>query len=373
MPGDALVGRLTLRPGGVPPIVCERPMVRAALMHRLTAGRRASLLPDLIATVFALGGTAQRATARRAVRAALGAHDDARARTHDGCMLALYTAREHLQRLALDVPARAPQPGVAPDTAWLRDAPVLALPAQGPGPSDLALDDVQAGMPSWLERRLLGMPAARWLEGWQGDPAGWLQQWCEGRAHPVARWLAAAAAPARAIALPCRPLGLLDEGEAGLCGLGATLAGDADFAERPCWQGAPAETGPWTRRGHTLAPATPWERLGARLADLARIALGARLDYGALQLQPGEGIAWSEMSRGLLVHWVRLEPQARSRDAAHAQTYRVLAPTEWNFHPDGGLGAALRAQRLDETQARLAALALDPCIEFDVAACSCTR
>lgn len=373
MPGDALVGRLTLRPGAVPAIVCARPMVGAALMRRLTAGRRASLLPDLIATVFTLGGTAQRATARRAVRAALGAHDDARTRTHDGCMLALYTAREHLQRLALDVPTRAPYGGVAPDAGWLRDAPVLALPAQGPGPSDLALDDVQAGLASWLERRLLGMPAAHWLERWQADPAGWLQQWSEGRAHPVARWLAAAAASAQSIALPGRRLDLLDAGEAGLRSLAATLAGEPDFAERPTWQGAPAETGPWTRRGYALAVATPWERLGARLADVARIALGGRLGYGALQVQPGEGIAWSEMSRGLLVHWVRLEPGAPQPDAARAEAYRVLAPTEWNFHPDGALGAALGANRLDETQARLAAVALDPCIEFDVAARACTR
>ena len=50
-----------------------------------------------------------------------------------------------------------------------------------------------------------------------------------------------------------------------------------------------------------------------------------------------------------------------------AAAYRVLAPTEWNFHPHGALAEALRSRRLDATQARLAAAALDPCIHFDIA------
>jgi coenzyme F420-reducing hydrogenase alpha subunit len=91
------------------------------------------------------------------------------------------------------------------------------------------------------------------------------------------------------------------------------------------------------------------------------------LACGALALAPGEGIAWTEMSRGLLMHWVRLEEGARQPDTARVALYRVLAPTEWNFHPRGALGLALAAGRLDAAAARLAALALDPCIRFDVA------
>jgi hypothetical protein len=68
----------------------------------------------------------------------------------------------------------------------------------------------------------------------------------------------------------------------------------------------------------------------------------------------------------LLVHWIRLEDGPRQADAARAQSYRVLAPTEWNFHPDGALARALREGRLDAERTRLAAVALDPCIGFDV-------
>jgi hypothetical protein len=72
------------------------------------------------------------------------------------------------------------------------------------------------------------------------------------------------------------------------------------------------------------------------------------------------------MSRGLLMHWVRLEEEARQPDTARAAIYRVLAPTEWNFHPLGALGDALAAGRLDAAAARLAALALDPCVSLRV-------
>ena len=110
-----------------------------------------------------------------------------------------------------------------------------------------------------------------------------------------------------------------------------------------------------------------WHRLGARLADLVHLALGDGLACGACTLGPGEGIAWTEMSRGLLVHWVRLEDGPQAPDTARAAAYRVLAPTEWNFHPHGALAEALRSRRLHAAQARLAAAALDPCIRFDIA------
>jgi hypothetical protein len=47
---------------------------------------------------------------------------------------------------------------------------------------------------------------------------------------------------------------------------------------------------------------------------------------------------------------------------------RVLAPTEWNFHPQGALAQALSALRGDDAaaQAARAAVAFDPCVEFSV-------
>jgi hypothetical protein len=352
---DGVAGRLLLRPGASPAVACERPAVGAALLDRLTQGRRASLLPDLLASLFSLCAQTQRRTSRRAVAAALGrpAADDPGAALEN----AMHVAREHLQRLALELPVLAA--GVPAQPQWLRDAPVLALPPAAAGARTLA--DIAGALPGWLERRLFGMPSGRWLEQWQRRGGDWLADWSASQTHPVAQWLRSVQEPARAVAWPCRALTLLRDGEAGMRGLAAALQADPQFAAHPTWGGTPAETGPWTRLGHEQAPHTVWERLGERIADIARIATGVPLAQGALALADGEGIAWTEMARGLLVHWVRFYPGAHDIETARAAHYRVLAPTEWNFHADGGFARWLADCR-DAAAVPLAVAALDPCL-----------
>ena len=78
----------------------------------------------------------------------------------------------------------------------------------------------------------------------------------------------------------------------------------------------------------------------------------------------GTGLAQVQAARGLLVHRLTLE-RGRLAD------YRILAPTEWNFHPQGAaaLGLANLPPADDATLRRLAGLfitALDPCIAYDI-------
>lgn len=68
------------------------------------------------------------------------------------------------------------------------------------------------------------------------------------------------------------------------------------------------------------------------------------------------------MARGLLVHWVRIEPSPQGPRTADC---RVLAPTDLNFHPRGVLARALQGQR-DAAAARVLAAAFDPCLAFRV-------
>jgi hypothetical protein len=72
------------------------------------------------------------------------------------------------------------------------------------------------------------------------------------------------------------------------------------------------------------------------------------------------------MSRGLLVHWVQLAPGSRDAGSARAAHYRVLAPTEWNFHPAGEFARWFARGRAPATSVRLAAAALDPCLAFTI-------
>ncbi|MBI4725330.1 MAG: nickel-dependent hydrogenase large subunit, partial [Rhodomicrobium sp.] len=78
----------------------------------------------------------------------------------------------------------------------------------------------------------------------------------------------------------------------------------------------------------------------------------------------GTGIAQVEAARGRLIHAVVLED-------GRVEQYRILAPTEWNFHPDGaaarGLQRLASSQRKDlDAVARLFVTAVDPCVGYDV-------
>jgi coenzyme F420-reducing hydrogenase alpha subunit len=74
----------------------------------------------------------------------------------------------------------------------------------------------------------------------------------------------------------------------------------------------------------------------------------------------GDGLGRIEAARGCLVHRVELREGRVAR-------YQILAPTEWNFHPDGALvrGLAGRAAGDDAAwRARLLVAALDPCVTY---------
>ena len=67
-----------------------------------------------------------------------------------------------------------------------------------------------------------------------------------------------------------------------------------------------------------------------------------------------------QTARGLLLHRVTV------RDGRVAD-YAIVAPTEWNFHPDGALARGLdglTGEDIDmiERRTRLAVQALDPCV-----------
>lgn len=91
--------------------------------------------------------------------------------------------------------------------------------------------------------------------------------------------------------------------------------------------------------------------------------------FGALGTGPRQGMAWVEMARGLLVHQVEIEG---SGGDARMGACRVLAPTEWNFHPQGEVAqrvAAMDAERPagdTERRVRLLMAAFDPCVPFEL-------
>jgi Ni,Fe-hydrogenase I large subunit len=68
-------------------------------------------------------------------------------------------------------------------------------------------------------------------------------------------------------------------------------------------------------------------------------------------------------ARGLLLHRVTLQ-------AGQISDYRILAPTEWNFHPQGVVAQALGSLRGDPEWVERAAgqliEAIDPCVGYSL-------
>lgn len=352
---------LHLRPGQAPPNIAG---TRALLAPRIAAGQRASALPGLLARVFALCGDAHRIAARAAIAAARGAalagatHEDA------GRVLQRDTLREHLCRMGLDwPPALAGRAPATDDLARLRDSPLLD---RRPG-----ADAAPTAMRRWLADHALGIDPAAWLARWDEAPAAWLGEWASRQDVLPARLLHGCREAAQSAALHAPVALRLHADPAGLAACGAALAADPGFAARPRWGDGAAETGPWTRlnEAHPERMANAWLRLGARLAEAARLALpdapgqsGAGwLRHGALRLADGSGLGWCEMARGLLVHRVALaDPEAADPVVAQCD---VIAPTEWNFHPQGPVARAIGVLApTDHGRTRLIAAAFDPCV-----------
>jgi Ni,Fe-hydrogenase I large subunit len=151
-----------------------------------------------------------------------------------------------------------------------------------------------------------------------------------------------------------------------------------DFERAPLFHGEPAETGALARHAHTpilqhlLAKhgnglLTRWV---ARLVDMqflahqARVAAKKLRSAAAVQTshrRQTRGAAVVETSRGALAHVVGV-------DGNRVTSWRVVAPTEWNFHPDGPMARGLVGAPAQDLHKRISLLAagLDPCVAFEV-------
>jgi hypothetical protein len=352
----ALAGQVHLHPGrALPAIASSRPEGVA----RLAVGRPAAELPQLLAALYTLCAAAHRQAAQAAVAAALGR--PAAPSQADAQLLRATQAREQILRITHDWPRQFGAPRDPGGSALLlRSCPLWR--------NDLDLSARLDALPAWLQHKWLGMPPQAWLAAHEVDPPGWAARWCAGASGPVAATLRAHCPAARGLTTEAAALDLLAEPERRMPALAARMAHEAGYCARPDWQGAVPDTGPWCRHNDPLRlPAdSAWVRLVGRVVDVLRLAAPGGehwLTRGALPLGPREGIAWVEMARGLLVHWVRLEPGADGPAVAACQ---VLAPTEWNFHPQGVLARALSGLRGPQAaaDARRLAVAFDPCVEF---------
>ena len=246
---------------------------------------------------------------------------------------------------------------------------VFRVGGAGCEPDASAVGDVLDRLERLLGRTAFAMPPERWL-ALTDEPA--LVAW-SGRRETVAAELidrVVAWGWQGAGACETAPLPPLEA-----AGLNHAMA-DADYVRAPRWAGACRETSSLTRTDSPLLRELERNygngllvRLVARLTELA--VLAGRLAEahggeragppGAGPVNPGTGQV--EAARGRLVHRVGLHG-----DRVHS--YQILAPTEWNFHPEGVVARALSALSGDtgriERQARLLINAIDPCVGYEL-------
>ena len=300
------------------------------------APRQAAVLAGRL---FSLCPASQSIAAEAAGEAALGVASKPEQSRSRALRLLGERLGEMLRASLLDWPRDAPP---APeDIARLRDALAIlrALPESG----DARMADLRAAAAG------LGLGDAR------GGSSFLARQIAEAQ-EDDARW---AAPPAAADYLIAQDDDAVRE----------AMTRDANFSRAPSLAGRCVETGAVARRGATRDGVAA--RLAARLDDMAATldALDAALNgdaapEGLLRAHgpaTGQGFAAVDSARGRLYHALRLD------DAGRIADYRIVAPTEWNFHPDGPFVRALRGAKIGAGAAakrrieRLA-FAFDPCI-----------
>jgi hypothetical protein len=417
-----LAGQLDIRlHTGEPPgvqIVSSRPLTAA----RVFAGKPIATVAGQLPLLFSVCGTAQALACAHACEAALGVAPAPTARLARGLLLCAETAKEHLWRLLLDWPkavgqliATEPSAAVQADLevgapgreaamaaalrAFLKLRAVVTASGDpflpGAGSTRPVVDGVEsarATLAATAAEQVFGGPPADWLA--TTTTAADLHRWAEG-APTVAAALVRTIAGAGLAALGRSETGTLPAGDGAavtlLERLAPALAGaDADdFVAAPVLDGHPVETTPFAREhargglvadlagahGNGLLP-----RLAALLVELARHAAlleapgntAADTPVGAW-LAPAAGpdarvgLGAAPAARGLLVHRVELAG-GDAPETARVWHYRILAPTEWNFHPAGVVAAGLAADRgtvpFSEARARLLVTAVDPCVDY---------
>lgn len=363
---------------------CDGRRIRRVTVHstrplqaaRVLAGKSATDAAVMVPLLFSICGRAQGAAAVSALAAAgaSGLHADPADCDRD---VMLESVQDTFRHLLIDWPeAVGGAPFPAP-VAAARSVIASSTRATGgmPRPPD-AKSRRELGMrlAAIAADAIFGMPVGSWREVADVDA---LLAWCGDHGTVVVTMLGQLLADDPMLCRSATPLLPPAQGDLLRRVVVPALRADPAFARAPTWAGAPVETGALARTQNEPLVAAMHGRFGnavgtrivARLAELAlliqelagtEVRADAPSRIQRMSLGDGEGLAAVETARGLLLH------RAVVRDESVVD-YRIVAPTEWNFHPEGALVRGLEGfVAVDDRHllrgARLAVHALDPCV-----------
>lgn len=345
--------------------------------NRLLADKRTSEALTTVPLLFGVCRHAQSSAARNAMSAARASADLHHARP---LSVLLETLQEHFSHILIDVPRAMGRESTQGCVADVRRRIVHATlnGVHNSGAASLTPEFTRA-LQAAATREIYGEPPSEWL-GLDGIDA--VRAWAKTYLTSTARIIDE----------------LLDEdptlGESGIAlmpdvqpqalrtAVVHAMSLDAQFEAAPTWDGVPVETGALARlRDHPLVRDirdqygnSSVARMVARMAELALLLQALtdeplldaelRVRVQSFALAPGEGVGAVQTARGLLLHRVRVNDD-------RVADYRIVAPTEWNFHPAGSVVHAiggLAADTADDLRRRaeLTVRVIDPCVDCDI-------
>ncbi|MGE5160184.1 MAG: nickel-dependent hydrogenase large subunit [Betaproteobacteria bacterium] len=339
---------------------------RTGLPPRLVRGRPAADVQRLVPLLFSVCQRAQGAASTAAIAAAQGLEAGARDRQRQALDVTVETLQEGVWRLLIDWPRALGEPAEVPAVASVRRAGSAVVD------DGATLDALLTVADDVLQQHVHGTPAEAWLAS--TDLAA-LDRWVEAGATLAARLLRRMRDEAPGLGrsdVPLMPDATLENLRRSVLD---DMEADSGYDRYPRWGGAPAETGALARQADAPLVAallgrdgrSASTRFAARLVELAVLVRDLRARSAGRvaavrrhALPNGVGVGLAETARGLLLHRVQV-------NGGLVTDYRIVAPTEWNFHPQGplpqglaGLDAADRG-RLDR-DARVVVQSLDPCV-----------
>ncbi len=362
----SLVIRLT--PSGTT-IDSKRPVHASKLFHGKNIKQTVQQLP----TLFSICATAQASAAVAAAEAALGYQPTAETQAARALLVRVETIRELLWRILLDWPIllqSPPRQQAMSEMIRLQQAFQQQLNTGNTlfqlSPVETIQRDLQP-LQERLNNLLIGNVFGMSVQQWQRmeslpELVEWSRQ-SDTAAAGMVQWIVSqgweSVGHTTIQTLPTLS-------SAALC----TEMAEDHFIEQPQWLGRCYETSaqagsttPLMQNLHKEVGNGLLTRTLARLTALAQLAEQLTLqptDKPVTYSQPcATGTA--ETARGRLYHMVKLQQEK-------VIEYRILAPTEWNFHPNGVVTEALNglqgSRETRMTQANLLIHAIDPCVGF---------
>ncbi|MDX8128183.1 nickel-dependent hydrogenase large subunit [Methylomonas sp. OY6] len=375
-PAGEITIELTHRAGQVAAVKIGATRPEAA---QVLVGKTPEQVLSMVPLLFSLCGNAQAYAALMACRAALQMTAEPEADAARECLLQLETVREHAWRILLDWPVLLGQPADKLALAALlkldrqfksclfRDGEAFKL--------DSLLQIDGAFLQTLLDELTSLIDQAIFAGGRNGFLAisdeAHLRDWLDGNTG-VAAQLLNAVYQRDWPALGNSPVVGLPELDSAELNRQMQNTDPLDFCRTPQWLGRCFETTPFSRQQASRLLADLHSHYGnglllrfvAVLMEMAVIPRGITAMAGMMSAYAADdvGLAQVQAARGLLIHRLELR-QGRVYD------YRIVAPTEWNFHPDGVLAQGLKSLQADPVdglrqQAEWLINAVDPCVAY---------